>query len=120
MSKKPVDVPASLGDAGARLYRGIAEKWDLRPDEERVLLDACAEADLVDDLAEAMRGQSRLVTGSQGQLVINPLISEQRQHRMALASLLKQLRLPDEADSAEARSTKARAAANARWSKRAG
>ncbi len=38
---------------------------------------------------------------------------------LALASLLKQLRLPDEADSAEARSTKARAAANARWSKRA-
>ncbi|MDJ0454404.1 hypothetical protein [Gordonia amicalis] len=120
MSKKSVVVPASLGAAGERLFREIAEKWDLRPDEQRVLLDACAEADLVDDLAAAMQDQPRLVKGSQGQSVINPLISEQRQHRMALASLLKQLRLPDEADSAEARSTKARAAANARWSKRAG
>ena len=113
-------VPKSLGSAGSALFVSIAERWDLRPDELRVLADACAEADLVDDLAEAMAGQPRLVRGSQGQQVINPLISEQRQHRMALASLLKQLRLPDEADSAEARSTKARAAANARWNKRAG
>lgn len=117
---KSVDVPASLGVAGAALYKGIAAKWELRPDELRVLMDACSEADLVDDLAAAMEDQPKLVTGSQGQLVINPLISEQRQHRMALASLLKQLRLPDEADTAEARSTAARNAANARWGKRAG
>jgi hypothetical protein len=32
-----------------------------------------------------------------GQQEINPLISELRQHRSALASLLKQLALPDEA-----------------------
>lgn len=113
-------IPESLGSAGAELYRSIASKWDLRPDELRVLFDACSEADLVDDLAAAMVGQPKLVTGSQGQLVINPLISEQRQHRSALASLLKQLRLPDEADTAEARSTAARNAANARWGKRAG
>lgn len=117
---KSVVVPKSLGAAGADLYREIASRWDLRPDELRVLMDACAEADLIDDLSVAMEGEPRTVTGSQGQLVIHPLISEQRQHRMALASLLKQLRLPDEADSTEARSTKARAAANARWSKRAG
>lgn len=120
MASKSVYVPKSLGPAGAKLYREIIQKWTLRPDEKRVLLDACAEADLVDDLAAAMKGQPRLVTGSQGQLVINPLISEQRQHRTALAALLKQLRLPDEADTAEARSTKAREAANARWNKRAG
>lgn len=117
---KSVYVPKSLGRAGAKLYRDIAAKWELRPDEQRVLLDACAEADLVDDLAAAMKGQPKLVTGSQGQLVINPLISEQRQHRTALAGLLKQLRLPDEADTQEARSSAARAAANARWSKRTG
>ena len=117
---KSVVVPDSLGSAGSVLFKSIAERWDLRPDELRVLADACAEADLVDDLAEAMEGEPRLVRGSQGQQVINPLISEQRQHRMALASLLKQLRLPDEADTAEARSTAARNAANARWGKRAG
>jgi hypothetical protein len=51
-------------------------------------------------------------------MVINPLISELRQHRSTLASLLRQLKLPDESVSAEARSTAARAAANARWSRR--
>lgn len=117
---KSATPPTSLGDAGKALFTSIASKWELRPDELRVLADACAEADLVDDLALAMDGQPKLVTGSQGQQVINPLISEQRQHRMALASLLKQLRLPDEADTAEARSTAARNAANARWGKRAG
>ncbi len=116
MSKVPA--PEGLEKAGAKLFTDIANKWSLRPDELRVLEDACAEADLVDDLKAAMAGQDRLVKGSQGQLVINPLISEQRQHRTAMASLLKQLRLPDEADTAEARSTQARSAANARWSKR--
>ena len=50
---KSVYVPKSLGRAGAKLYRDIAAKWELRPDEQRVLLDACSEADLVDDLAAA-------------------------------------------------------------------
>jgi hypothetical protein len=59
------------------------------------------------------------VRGSQGQDVINPLISELRQHRSTLAALLRQLKLPDDsASAAEARSTSARAAANARWSRR--
>lgn len=115
---KSVYVPTSLGRAGKKLYREIASKWDLRPDEKRVLLDACAEADLVDELAKAMKGQPYLVRGSQGQQVINPMIAEQRQHRAVVASLLKQLRLPDEGDSQEARSSAARDAANARWHKR--
>lgn len=120
MAEKPINVPDSLADAGAKLFREVASKYTLRPDEIRVLLDACSEADLVDELAAAMDGQPKLVKGSQGQLVINPLISEQRQHRMAFASLMKQLKLPDETDTAEARSTQARTAANARWTKRAG
>jgi hypothetical protein len=66
-----------------------------------------------------MAGAPLLVRGSQGQDVINPLISELRQHRATLASLLRQLKLPDESTRlAEARSTSARAAANARWSRR--
>ena len=116
----PYSVPKNLGTAGKQLYADIASNWVLRPDEQRVLQDACAQADLVDELAAAMDGQPYLVKGSQGQSVINPLISEQRQHRLALASLIKQLRLPDAADTPEARSTAARAAANARWTKRTG
>ena len=37
--------------------------------------DAAREADLIDDLAAALVDAPRLVMGSQGQQVINPLIS---------------------------------------------
>jgi hypothetical protein len=80
--------------------------------------------DLVDELTAALVGAPKLVKGSQGQQVINPLISEVRQHRNCVASLLKWLKLPD-VDTAgkpiaggNTRSTQARQAANARWQKR--
>ena len=114
-----IAAPSGLGDAGSRLWSDIAGKYGLRADELRVLEDAAREADLVQTLNDGMTGQPLLVRGSQGQEVINPLISELRQHRATLAALLRQLKLPDEStDSAEARSTAARAAANARWSRR--
>jgi hypothetical protein len=53
--------------------------------------------------------------GSMGQQVINPLISELRQHRATLASLLGRLNLPDEATDSVPRSVQARDAAHARW-----
>lgn len=110
--------PKDLSANGRALWRDVATSYQLRVDEYRVLEDACREADLIDDLQIEAKGAERVVRGSQGQPVINPLISELRQHRSTLASLLRQLKLPDPADTAEARSTAARSAANARWSKR--
>ncbi len=114
MSKQ--STPADFGESGARMWGEISSRWNLRPDELRILEDACREADLIDDLADAARGADKLVRGSQGQMVINPLISELRMHRATLASLTAKLALPDE-NNAEARSTAARKAAQARWSK---
>jgi hypothetical protein len=73
-----------------------------------------------EDLGAALAGAPKLVKGSQGLLVINPLIPEVRQHRSALASLLKQLKIPDVEPAAgqDKRSTQARAAAMSRWQKR--
>jgi hypothetical protein len=113
--------PADLGQNGAKIWREMHEKYQFRVDEERVLFDACCEADLIDDMAAPARGAERIVRGSQGQPVINPLISELRQHRATLASLLKQLNLPDQAGShpgsvsGSPRSTQARSAALTRW-----
>jgi hypothetical protein len=98
-------------------------KYEFRPDELRILEDCCAEIDLIDDLASRQRGAERVVKGSMGQPVINPLISELRQHRATLATLLGKLQLPDDdagsvSDSvpgSRVRSTAARHAANARW-----
>jgi hypothetical protein len=113
-----IAMPSGLGESGRRLWSEISGKYGLRADEARVLEDAAREADLIATLDAGMAGQSLLVRGSQGQDVINPLISELRQHRATLAALLRQLKLPDEAADAAARSNSARAAANARWSRR--
>lgn len=126
-ARLPTTAPTHLQKTGAgrRLWNSIAKDYDLRPDELRILEDACFEADLIEDLAKAQRAQPVMITGSMGQLVLNPLIAEVRQHRATLSALLTKLKLPDDepeegtgAPAADDRSSKARAAANARWSRR--
>lgn len=112
-------LPDDLERAGAKLWTAVTSQYRLRADELRVLEDASREADLIAVLDKGMTGAKLLVRGSQGQDVINPLISELRQHRATLAGLLRQLKLPDDSEAAAgARSSSARAAANARWSHR--
>lgn len=115
--------PEGLGGPALSLWRQIVNVYDLRPDELRVLEDACGEAMLVDRLKRALDepGTQLIVRGSMGQQVASPLLTEIRQHRGTLAQLLGRLNLPDDAtgevsgDSPAERSVKARAAANARW-----
>ena len=107
--------PAHLGADGRKLWRDISTKYELRADELRVLADACAEADLVARLDEALSVADVMIAGSMGQAVVNPLFAEVRQHRNTLAGLLAKLKLPDDGESGEDRSTKAREAANSRW-----
>jgi hypothetical protein len=111
--------PKGLESSGKRLWRGIAGsgQYELRPDELRLLEDACREADLIDALEAEAQGLPKLVKGSTGQLVINPLISEVRQHRSTLAALMVRLKLPDSQSVAAPRSIQARSAAASRWSK---
>lgn len=116
MTKPPA--PSILGPKGRRFWREITARYMLRPDELRILQDAAAELELIDEMVAEAKGAPHIVHGSQGQPVINPLISELRQHRATLASLLKQLKLPDEnAGSSAPRSVSARKAAQARWNK---
>ncbi|WP_043648046.1 hypothetical protein [Nocardia thailandica] len=110
--------PKGLGAPGRALWRDVTAKYQLRADEMRVLEAACREADLIDRLETEMPAAKLIVTGSQGQPVINPMIPELRQHRATMAQLLRQLKLPDEGASAEQRSNAARDAANARWGNR--
>ena len=113
--------PAGLADAGKRLWSAVVDKYDLRIDEQRTLEDACREADLIDLMASELAAGDLLITGSQGQKVVNPLVSELRQHRNTLAALMRQLKLPEDGDvdkEAGERSSKARAAAQARWARR--
>jgi hypothetical protein len=116
------ETPSSLGAEGARLWSEIAGRYDLRPDEVRILADACREADIVERLEVDLRTSELMVRGSQGQLVASPLVSEVRQHRTVLAALLRALKLPDtdsQATQKAARdSEQARAASRARWDRK--
>lgn len=113
--------PAGLKAAGASLWRDVTGKYELRADESRVLEDACRERDLIARLEKELADSNLIVKGSMGQPAINPIVSELRQHRGTFASLMKQLKLPDDGESSEAGgalSAKNRAAAQARWARR--
>lgn len=117
-----VQAPENLASAGTALWSQIAGVYELRPDEIRILHDACREADIVERLEGELADAPLMVKGSMGQLVASPLVSEVRQHRTVLANLLKALKLPDEAAGADRKSQyvseQARAAARARWGTR--
>lgn len=112
-------MPTNLGPKSRRLWRDVAAKYDLRPDECRLLEDSCREVDLIERLEAALVDAPLMERGSQGQMVASPLVSELRQHRSVLAGLFRALKLPDESgrrgESAEEISAKARAAARSRW-----
>jgi hypothetical protein len=94
--KPPLPAPVGLRAPGKRLWSDVTAAYTLRADERRVLEDCCRLADVVGRLERAMRGQPLLVEGSAGQLVLNPLLIEQRTHRLALSTLLRQLKLPED------------------------
>lgn len=117
--------PTKLGKYGRELWKSVIEHdppYELRPDEIRVLADACREADLIAKLEEAQAEAPLTAKGSQGQVVISPFISELRQHRTVLSQLLKSLKLPDSDAGSQRKSAhssdQARAAARARWGTR--
>lgn len=116
--------PANLGDGGGALWDSIAPYYELRPDEWRILLDACREADLVDRLQEEMLSASLVTRGSMGQEVSSPYVSEIRQHRAVTKMLLAALKIPDSPAGASRKravvSEQARAAARSRWGSGAG
>jgi len=88
--------------------------------DELILLEATARTlDTVVALEAELAGQSLLTTGSMGQQRENPLLSEARQQRGALARLVRQLALPDpdELAPATARSAAGRALARQRWAR---
>ena len=106
--------PGGLKPAGRALWRSVAGEYSLRPDELAVLREACRTADVIAQFEAALAGAPLLVAGSMGQPVLHPGVAELRMQRGVLASLLKQLRLPDV--DAE-RPNQHRAAAVARWAR---
>src|SRR5688572_30107294 len=120
--------PKEFEEAGQELWDEIMSLYALRPDERRVLKDACHEVDLIERLESRLAHAHLLVKGSRQQVRLNAVVSEIRQHRLTLASLFRQLKL-DEVDTVGAttgaedkneRTNQARRAASTRWQTRAG
>lgn len=84
-------VPEGLGEHGAALYRRVQAEWDLRPDEEAILLAAARTVDELTILEAAMTKAKPVVQGSKGQPRANPLVHQVREHRLALRLLLSSL-----------------------------
>jgi hypothetical protein len=112
--------PETLGDAGKALWNSVAARYGLRPDEQAILEDACATADMIAALEDAWitAGRPMVSEGSMGQEVIHPLIGEMRAQRSYRDAALVRLKLPDTpaaGKGAASGSGKARKAAAARW-----
>lgn len=119
MADKP-RMPANLAAPGRSLWRAVVADYELRPDEIAVLEKACRTADDSARLDAALREAPLMVTGSMGQARANPLLHEARQSRALLATLLRQLALPQDqpAEGTEKPTTntlRAMKAARARW-----
>lgn len=107
--------PENLGIDGNRLWDSITSEHDLTVNELVMLGQACQELDLIHDINEQIDLSQLRTTGSQGQLVADPLVSELRQHRNTLTQLMKYLRFPEQV---AAKSESARASVNKRWGNR--
>lgn len=119
MSNRP-KVPAGLNARGRKFWRDTLAEFELGPSEVALLTEACRVMDRLDALDEDIRARGISAKGSQGQDVLNPSVSEARQQEVVLHRLLSALDIPDDEGQAAlqaATSTRARTAANARWSK---
>lgn len=116
--------PAGL-KRSATLWDQVTGTYELRPDEYRLLEDACRQADLIDKLQKEIDKAPLTVAGSMGQQVAHPVLQEIRQHRSTLQRMMAQLKLPDapaapQKGSSGSNSDRARAVANVRWSRKTG
>ncbi len=97
---KAPPVPKGSGPSGRKLWRSVMGEYELDGHDELVLLQAVRCADLLDDLADAADGEPLTVANRFGELVTNPLLTEQRQQAIVLARLLAALRLPSDEEDA--------------------
>ncbi len=113
-TKLKIKPPAGLGEAGKALWRDVVAVYTLRPDEKRILTDACMAADRVATMREELDARSIVTAGSMGQEVVHPLVAEIRAHEAQIAGLLAKLKLPD-APTGAATPNQNRAAGQSRW-----
>lgn len=102
-------------DARDTFEEVLEARPDLGGSELAALHHACELESAADALAIIARDAGMVATGSQGQTVLHPAVSESRMARVAAAGILHRLIGPRAAANASQRGTKA---ARARWGTR--
>lgn len=117
MAAKKADGPQFKSSDATELWAESTKIYQLSAHEKLILKGACTALDNISKLEDELDGADLMSKGSMGQDVANPLLSELRQTQAAFDRAMKQLALPDAdgVDEGSARSSSARAAANARW-----
>lgn len=95
-----VDPPATLGERGASLWRGLRKEGSFGPPEVVLVMEACRIADRLDKLDDLIIGGSEtwidLIETYEGSgiadVVINKPLAEARQQALALKQILAELR----------------------------
>jgi hypothetical protein len=93
--------PNSLGPRGSAFWRQITGEFEMSVAERELLTEVARTLDLLEELAAAPSGPSRM--------------SEARQQRLVLHRLLSSLNLPAEEAPDSPTTTRARKAAQSRW-----
>ena len=120
--KRRPAAPAALAKPGKALWRSILGDldpgWELDARELHLLERACRCADELVLLEAQVDSAGATVTGSRGQVVVNPALAEARQLRLAQLRLLGAIELVDPQAATRAATpaqARARRAAGARW-----
>lgn len=112
--------PPSLKERGGTLWSEIHSIYEFDAHETVMVEELCRTVDMIAALSDAIESDGVMLSGSQGQPVLNGAVAELRQQQQALARLLTVLNLGAAAGGVSLQSeitARAQRAANARWSK---
>lgn len=94
--------PSGLKPGGRRLWRSVADEYELAEHERVVLLEAFRTVDSCDALQALVDDDGVLNSGPQG-VRAHPALVELRQQRVTLAKLVASLRIPLDDDQSAGR-----------------
>lgn len=105
----------TAGDKLVQQFRDALGKDEEYDERESALLDlARRQADDIQALEDQLEAEGGAVKGSMGQTRLNPIYSELRQQRLALAKILHDVKLPEEG-LGSSRNSQQQRAARSRW-----
>jgi hypothetical protein len=110
--------PRDLGTAGRALWRDAVREFTFSSVEFRLLYELCCVLDEIAAMRADLSEMGMVVSGSENQPRVNPLIAALTNHRKLADQLAVALSLPLEGESVgRRRSAQAKIAADSRWRK---